>query len=109
MSRRAPNGATKQVVELQKELSQLKAAALAANVEATSQVDGVSSESVEAAPSFDALSGTEKAAASLGVHPDSWRPIGFMNNAHYHNLMKNNALDNTLARRISAFRVVASS
>ena len=36
-------------------------------------------------------------------------PIGFMNNAHYKTLLTNNALDDTLARRIEAFKSVAAS
>ena len=57
---------------------------------------------------WDALSETEKSAASIGVSPDAWKPIAFMNNAHYDTLMKNNALDDDLARRIEAFRQVAA-
>lgn len=32
-----------------------------------------------------------------------------MNNAHFETLMKNNALDESLARRIEAFRTVAQA
>ena len=39
----------------------------------------------------------------------TWKPIGFMNNAHYDQLMKTNALDDNLARRIEAYRNVASA
>lgn len=74
------------------------------------------------------------AIANLQVHPDSWRPIGFMNvraaleqhdmllfkhdlpltqcfvlqNAHYEQLRKTNALDDNLARRIDACTLAAS-
>ncbi len=54
----------------------------------------------DALPSFDSLSPVEQAAGSLGVHPDEWKPIAFMNNGHFDALMKANALDSTLARRI---------
>ena len=108
MSRRpANNGPAPHVEQLQKELGQLKEAAIAANV-----ADVVAQEGAEAAPttpSFDQLTHTEKSAASLGVHPEAWKPIGFMNNAHFDQLMKSNALDGDLARRIEAYRVVASS
>lgn len=70
-------GPSPDVAQLQKELGDLKAAAVAANA-----TDGFASASVEAAantPGFESLSGVEKSAASLGVHPDSWKPIGFMN------------------------------
>lgn len=57
---------------------------------------------------FDQLSTTEQSAASLGVSPEEWKPISFMNNAHFETLLKNNALDDDLTRRIEAFRSVAS-
>ena len=63
----------------------------------------------EAHAAFDQMSGTEQAAGSLGVHPEAWKPIKFMNNAHFDSLMKSNALDDTLARRIEAFRTVAQT
>ena len=34
---------------------------------------------------------------------------GFMNNAHYDTLIKSNALDSDLARRIEAYKLVAES
>ena len=58
---------------------------------------------------FDQLSGTEQAAGSLGVHPEAWKPIKFMNNKHYEQLLTSNALDDNLARRIEAFRHVATN
>ena len=105
--RKATSGPPPHVEQLQKELGQLKDAAIAANITDNAAAQGA--EAAPNAPSFDQLSGTEKSAASLGVHPDSWKPIGFMNNAHFDTLMKSNALDETLARRIEAYRVVASS
>lgn len=49
---------------------------------------------------FSDLSETEKSAASLGVAPNEWKPIGWLNEGHYKNLIKANALDGNLARRI---------
>ena len=46
------------------------------------------------------LSETEKSAASLGVHPEQWKPIGFLNTAHYDTLLKANALDDGLAKKL---------
>lgn len=103
--RRASSGPAPHVEQLQKELGDLKEAAVAANVADNLSAEGA--QTTENAPSFDQLSGTEKSAASLGVHPEAWKPIGFMNNAHYDQLMKSNALDDNLARRIDAYRVVA--
>lgn len=54
------------------------------------------------------LTSTEAAAASLGVDPDTWQPIGFMNTAHYEHLVQKNMLSDTLARRLDAYRTVAS-
>ena len=53
--------------------------------------------------------GQEAAAASLGVSPNELKPIGFMNAAHYEQLKAQNALSDDLARRIEAYKVVASS
>ena len=87
--------------KLRDELKALKEQQLA--TEAAGQAEA------EGAPelSFEGLSETEKSAASLGVHPEAWKPIKFMNNAHYDTLVKSNALEPNLARRIEAFRTVA--
>ena len=58
---------------------------------------------------FDSLTGPEQSAASLGVHPEAWKPIKFMNNKHYEQLITSNSLDDNLARRIEAFRHVATA
>lgn len=103
--RHAPRGqAPEHVARLQKELADLKQANTAAPA-----ADGITSEGAAPAPTFDDLSGVEKSAASLGVHPDAWRPIGFLNNAHFGALLANNQLDEDLARRIDAYSVVAKS
>jgi hypothetical protein len=54
------------------------------------------------------LNETERAVATLGVDPNSLKPIGFMNTAHYTTLLKANALDGDLARRLEAYRHVAA-
>ena len=54
----------------------------------------------EHAIAFDRLTPCEQAAGSLGVHPEAWKPITFMNNHHYKNLIEANAIDDELARRI---------
>ena len=69
---------------------------------------GTSASSYGASLQFEQMTATEQAAGSLGVHPDSWKPIQFMNASHYDSLKKNNALDDDLARRIEAFRSVAA-
>lgn len=66
------------------------------------------SEALESAPGFSDLSQTEQSAASLGVHPQSLRPISFINEGHFKALIKANALDANLARRIEAYKKVAS-
>jgi hypothetical protein len=55
------------------------------------------------------LTETEKSAASLGVNPEQWRPIGFLNTAHYETLLKSNALDDSLARKLEAYKSVATA
>ena len=59
------------------------------------------------AQEFEALTGTGQAAASLGVSPDAWKPIGFMNKQHFQTLIEQNALGDTLTRRIKAFSEIA--
>ena len=55
----------------------------------------------------DDLSPVETQAASLGVHPDALKPIGFLNQAHYDQLSKANAISNGLAQKLAAFQAVA--
>jgi hypothetical protein len=62
---------------------------------------------VEGALTFDDLTETEKSAASIGVSPDEWKPIGFMNAHHYSTLLKNNAIAGDLAQGIEAYKQVA--
>ena len=105
MSLRRKSKKEDEIAKLQKELKDLKETAIES---AAADSIAAKSPAVET-PSFDSLSRTEQAAASLGVAPESWKPIAFMNNAHYQNLLNSNALDDTLARRIEAYKTVASS
>ena len=108
MSARKPEAnVNEHATAIQKGLADLKEA-----YEAQNRADSVAAavpESQTPSAAFDSLSAVEQSAASLGVHPDSWKPIGFMNAAHYDTLLKSNALDDTLARRIEAYRNVATS
>ena len=56
---------------------------------------------------WDSLTETEKSAASIGVAPDSWKPISWLNEGHYGELLRNNALDGRLTQKIEAFKTVA--
>lgn len=60
-------------------------------------------------PGFETLSPVEQSAASLGIDPESYRPIAFMNEKHFDALKQNNMLSDDLARRIEAYRAVATS
>jgi len=55
------------------------------------------------------LSETEKSAASLGVDPTALKPIRFLNEAHYDTLLKTNAVDSELAKRLEAFKNVSTA
>jgi len=57
---------------------------------------------------FDQLTEVEKSAATIGVSPEAWRPIGWMNEAHYGELLKNNVLAGRLTQQIEAFKTVAA-
>ena len=63
----------------------------------------------DAIAAFENLSPVEQSAASLGVDPAEWKPIAFLNNKHYDQLVRSNLLDDDLARRIEAFRAVSAS
>jgi len=54
------------------------------------------------------LSETEKSAASLGVDPSAWKPIGFLNDSHYATLLQANALDSELAKKLEAYKAVSN-
>tara|TARA_B100000795_G_C22467585_1_gene311731 strand:- start:108 stop:383 length:276 start_codon:yes stop_codon:yes gene_type:complete len=69
--------------------------------------DIVSVRSVETGLDFDSLSETEKSAATIGVTPDAWKPISFMNKAHYGELLRKNALSNRLTQQIESFKTVS--
>ena len=58
---------------------------------------------------FEDLTETEKSAATIGVSPDAWRPIAWLNAGHYGELLRKNALGGRLTQQIEAFKAVASS
>lgn len=92
MSRRATN-ISAEVARLRSEIAELKADARRAD---TSDISAPTAASTE----FEKLSPVEQSAASLGVNPVDWKPIAFLNNAHYRQLISANMLDDDLARRI---------
>ena len=59
--------------------------------------------------SWTDLNETEKSAASLGVDSNVWKPIAFMNQAHYDTLLKKNAIEGELAKKLEAYRHVSTS
>ena len=98
--------------QLQKDLAELKKQSAA--VEAAAAVPDTPASAAPAASApgsetFDQLSATEQAAGSLGVSPDAWKPIAFMNEQHFKSLKNSNALSPELTSRIEAYRTVASS
>ena len=54
------------------------------------------------------LTEAERSAASLGVSPDAWKPISWINEHHYDALLKENRIDADLAKKVEAYRHVAS-
>jgi len=57
---------------------------------------------------FANMSSTEVAAASLGAEAGALKPISFMNEAHFDSLKTTNALSDSLARRLAAYKQVAA-
>ena len=73
------------------------------------RADIASVRSTESVPDFDNLNETEKSAATIGVAPDAWKPIGWLNQGHYGELLRNNALGGRLTQQIEAFRTVSTT
>lgn len=69
--------------------------------------DIASVRSSETDVTWESLTETEKSAASIGVAPDSWKPISWLNEGHYSELLRANALDGRLTQKIEAFKTVA--
>lgn len=65
--------------------------------------------SSENALNFDELTETEKSAALIGASPEDWKPIGFMNQAHYRTLLENNAIAGRLTQQIEAYKQVSNA
>lgn len=67
----------------------------------------LATEAAEAQLQWKDLTETEKSAASLGVDPTSLKPIKFLNDAHYEGLLKANAIDSELAKKLEAYKNVS--
>ena len=61
-----------------------------------------------AIPDFESLTETERNAATIGVAPDAWKPINWLNQGHYGELLRNNALSGRLTQQIESFKLVSS-
>ena len=57
---------------------------------------------------WEQLTETEKSAASIGVSPDAWKPISWLNQGHYGELLRANALSGRLTQKIEAFKQVST-
>lgn len=102
MSFRRPNAQENDVAQkLRSDIQELKN---------SHSIETAGSDISYASPSlkFEDLSHTEQACASLGVSPDQFRPLAFLNNGHYDQLIKSNLVDDNLVRRLEAYKVVAS-
>lgn len=106
MSLRRRQNEVGQTEQIRSELGDLEKVARQIDRDANVEASGASK--IDISAEFEKLTSTEQSAASLGVNPNEFRPIQFMNNAHYANLKANNMLGGDLARRIEAFRVVST-
>lgn len=66
-----------------------------------------SARSSETDVTWESLNEVEKSAASIGVAPDAWKPIAWINEGHYGELLRSNSLDGRLTQKIEAFKTVA--
>ena len=99
-SRRKQSDELDQVKQIRYEIQNLK------NIE--SKTDEYNNISSTATLTLDDLSHTEQACASLGISPEEFRPLGWLNAGHFDALLKNNQMDDTLVRRLEAYKVVAN-
>lgn len=94
-----------------------EASPLRMEIEALRQANATSEREFETAAAFsdgapltmEDLSETERSAATIGVSPDAWKPISWMNAAHYHTLLTSNSLGSRLAQQIEAYKTVSQS
>ena len=101
---------------LRTELDAMRSAALLESAQARASVNcavpasGDQSTGVvtQAMREFDKLSPQEQQAASLGVHPEAFRPLKELNEQHFRALQQANALSPSLEASIKAFQVIAS-
>lgn len=89
---------------------------LRSEIEALRAANAASERELEVAAAADSgalmmedLNETERSAATIGVSPDAWKPISWMNASHYHTLLTSNAIGGRLAQQIEAFKSVAQS
>jgi hypothetical protein len=106
MSLRRRQNEASQAEQIRSELGDLEKVARQIDRDANVEASGASKINMSA--EFEKLTATEQSAASLGVNPNEFRPIQFMNNGHYENLRANNMLDGDLARRIQAFKMLST-
>ena len=81
----------------------------AANAASEREIETAAAVADGATLSMEELNETERSAATIGVSPDAWKPIGWMNQSHYHTLLTGNALGGRLAQQIEAFKTVSQS
>lgn len=100
---------------LRSEIDLMRSNVLADSTEVTVALpeggDSVSTTGVitQAMRDYDSLSPTEQQAASLGIHPESFRPLKELNEQHFKALQMSNSLSPQLEAKIKAFQTVASS
>ena len=99
---------------LRNELDLMRSNALAETAEAVIALPAGGNEGssvgvmTQAMRDYDNLSPTEQQAASLGVHPEAFRPLKELNEQHFAALKKANALSPQLEANIKAFQAVAA-
>lgn len=102
----AEKNTSEYATQLRAELQELKTAAAVSS-------PPPSTDAIRTAPgsgglTFEDLSHTEQACASLGAAPEDFRPLGWLNAGHYEALVKSNQMDGDLVRRLEAYKVVAN-
>ena len=72
-------------------------------------VNPIASFSIGCGAPADDISRQQDAASRLNVDPGALKPISWLNEAHYVQLYKKNALEENFARQIEAFRAESAT
>ena len=78
------------------------------NPDVLTSVDGTGTKSNPDTLTMSDLTEVERSAATIGENPDAFRPISWINAAHYTSLLNSNALSSKLVQQVEAYKLVST-